>query len=148
MSAEWRWLSQTDDIPGYWATSWRTYVRDKFCIGIISVVLEKLGHLHEQRCIHYYTRQQDWSSALNWARKGFSTWPSYARNARGGVVVEGSYVGVTFPGFATLLPRVVLCEEPCFPNAVPAAPWTALGRAALGRNHVAGLVAVDGGSDD
>ncbi|KAL8964842.1 MAG: hypothetical protein Q9183_004182 [Haloplaca sp. 2 TL-2023] len=112
--AHWKWLCQTDAIPGYWATSWWYYIRRELCIGIISVVLENLGHLHDQQCIHYYTRQQDWFSALNWARKGFSTWPSYARNARNGVVVEGSYVGVYFPGFTALLPRIVLAKDHAF----------------------------------
>ncbi|KAL8966329.1 MAG: hypothetical protein Q9183_003418 [Haloplaca sp. 2 TL-2023] len=114
MRADWRWLSQTDALPGYWATSWWSNVKKERCIGIISVVLENLGRLHDKRCIHYYTHQQDWAPVLDWAQKGYSTWPSYARNARGGVVVEGSYVGVIFPGFTKLLPRIVLVKDHAF----------------------------------
>ena len=80
-------------------------------IGIISVVLEALAGLVNRQCIQYVHAGRLWETALTWAEMGRSTWPSYAINARGGVVVNGDYIGAKFPGFAGLLARIELFED-------------------------------------
>ncbi|KAI9686069.1 MAG: hypothetical protein M1822_004052 [Bathelium mastoideum] len=40
--------------------------------------------------------------------QGNSTYPAYALNARGGVIAEGTYVGVRIPAFETVIPALEL----------------------------------------
>ena len=110
----WRWLSQMDAIPGYCATPWSQTYSMSHCIRIVSVVLEALSGLVENECLHYTSDERLWESALTWAENGHSTWPSYAINARGGVVVNGAYTSATFLGFADPIARIELFKDDRF----------------------------------
>ena len=107
----WRWFSQMDAMPGYCATPWSTTWLMSQCVGIVFVVLEALSGLVDKQCLHYISDERLWESALTWAGNGHSTWPSYAINARGGVVVNGAYTGATFLGFADPIARIELFKD-------------------------------------
>ena len=108
----WRWASQMNATPGYCATPWSDGTKIRFAIAQISVVLEALSALVDNKeCLFYVPNEHFWEPALNWAREGRSTWPSYAVNARGGVVVDGDYIGATLPGFARPIARMELFRD-------------------------------------
>ena len=102
----WRWSSQMDVIPGYCATPWSEGPNVRSCIALISVVLEALSARIDKKYLYYVSDHRRWKPALTWAREGRSTWPSYAANARGGIVVTGNYIGAKVPGFADPIARI------------------------------------------
>ncbi|KAL8750694.1 MAG: hypothetical protein Q9199_006904 [Rusavskia elegans] len=110
----WRWLSQMDIIPGYWATPWLSYNPEqnmRFSRGAISAVLEALsGHLNT-RNLQFVSEEHELRDFLQWASAGQSTWPIYAINARGGVVVQAHYAKVEFSGFTSSMAAVKLLHN-------------------------------------
>lgn len=107
----WRWLSQMDIIPGYWATPWLSENPEqnvRVPRGAISAVLEALsGHLNT-RNLQFVSEEHELRDFLQWASAGQSTWPIYAMNARGGVVVQAHYAKVEFSGFTSSMAAVKL----------------------------------------
>jgi hypothetical protein len=94
---DWFWISQMDIIPGYFATIWQGQYSPLPAIGAIAVALEALLGFTDKKSLQYsWTRKR---SVWEWLQQGKSTFPPYARNSRGGVVVEGSYEPVTFEAF-------------------------------------------------
>lgn len=100
-----------DIIPGYWATPWTGQFNSHISLGATAVILEALLGLTDDVSLQYSSAHQvgTWS----WLRDGKSTFPPYARNARGGVVVEGTYEAVPFEAFKQELPPIQLfhCYE-------------------------------------
>ncbi|CAO1606182.1 hypothetical protein XANCAGTX0491_009683 [Xanthoria calcicola] len=110
----WRYLSQMDIIPGYWATPWLWYDPELYiisCRGTISVVLEALLGYLNTRNLQFVSEEHELEDFLKWASLGQSTWPIYATNARGGVVVESHYAKVEFSGFASSMAAVKLLYD-------------------------------------
>ena len=110
----WRWLSQMDIIPGYWATPWFWSDPDlytRYCKGTISVVLEALLGYLNNRNLQSVSKEHELEDFLKWALLGQSTWPIYATNARGGIVVEAHYAKVEFSGFASSMAAVKLLYD-------------------------------------
>ena len=104
----WLWICQADIVPGYFATPWKHSFSEAVCVGAISVVLrglESFTNASTQRYVRAQRRYRDWISA------GKTTYPSYAINANGGVVVSGTYCPVTFATFTHLLPPIELLES-------------------------------------
>lgn len=110
---DFRWSSQMDAIPGYCATPWSN-VSMRNCITQISVVLEALSARVDKKYLYYVSDHRLWEPALTWAKEGHSTWPSYAINARGGVVVNGDYIGAKLLGFANPIARIELFQNHTF----------------------------------
>ncbi|KAI4256933.1 MAG: hypothetical protein L6R42_005950 [Xanthoria sp. 1 TBL-2021] len=110
----WRWLSQMDIIPGYWATPWLSYSPEhnvRYPRGAISAVLEALsGHLNT-RNLQFVSEEHELRDFLQWASAGRSTWPIYAINARGGVFVQAHYAKVEFSGFTSSMAAVKLLHN-------------------------------------
>ena len=110
----WIWFSQMDIIPGYWATPWSWYDPDLFIRhfrGTISVVLEALSGYLDTRNLQFVSEEQELEDFLKWASLGESTWPIYAINARGGVVVQAHYTKVEFSNFASSMAAVKLLYD-------------------------------------
>ncbi|KAL8649935.1 MAG: hypothetical protein Q9226_005366 [Calogaya cf. arnoldii] len=105
---DWRWLSQMDIIPNYWATPWSSESDGRTSEGAISAVLEALSDHADARTLQYISRDERLEPFSQWAEDGKSTWPIYATNARGGVAVHEDSTKVEFPGFTSKMPAVRL----------------------------------------
>ncbi|KAL8786097.1 MAG: hypothetical protein Q9213_002960 [Squamulea squamosa] len=105
---KWFWICQADVLPGYFATPWKTAFSCAECIGTISVLLKSLesftnGSNFGYVPIQYHNRQ--------WIRLGNTTYPSYAHNAAGGVVVAGTYKASVFDAFKSLIAPLELLQS-------------------------------------
>lgn len=51
----WFWLSQTDIIPGFWATPWRSFegVDEQICLGAIKIILNALLGFTDNNSLRY-----------------------------------------------------------------------------------------------
>ena len=111
----WIWFSQMDIIPGYWATPWLCFydadLLIRSCRGTISVVLEALSGYLDTRNLQFVSKEHELEDFLKWALLGQSTWPIYANNARGGVVVQAHYTKVEFSDFASSMAAVKLLYD-------------------------------------
>ena len=107
-SVNWLWLSQADILPGFFATPWKGLFSEAVCIGAISVILNGLDAFFDNtsRC---YVKTQP--ANLAWMLAGKTTYPSYALNSRGGVVVKGVYKPVKLAAFAQCLPPLELLHN-------------------------------------
>ena len=89
----WLWICQADLIPGFVATPWKRIFPEAICIGAISVLLNVLENFtNSSNC--RYVQSQD--RCRSWIDTGKSSFPGYAHNANGGVVVSGIYEKVNF----------------------------------------------------
>ncbi|KAL9633808.1 MAG: hypothetical protein Q9204_003250 [Flavoplaca sp. TL-2023a] len=105
----WKWMSQMDIIPGYWATPWQSWLRIGTTKGALSAIMETLSfQLDEQNLTYVSPYGSEVKKALKWAARGESSWPMYAINARGGVIVQQSETKYQFPGFASRIAAVEL----------------------------------------
>jgi len=116
----WFWLSQTDIIPGFWATLWRPFtdLDHQTCHGAVMCILSALQGFNNQRnTIRYFDL---WDRTLNpryirptidWILRGRSTFPAYAHNGRGGVVCSGIYPSVKFDVFKDEVPAIELLHS-------------------------------------
>ncbi|KAI4269145.1 MAG: hypothetical protein L6R38_007575 [Xanthoria sp. 2 TBL-2021] len=93
---KWFWICQTDVLPGYFATPWKDMFDYAECIGTISVLLTSLEQFTNETNLQYVVTQQQ---NRQWLRQGKTTYPSYAHNAVGGIVVAGAYKSTTFGSF-------------------------------------------------
>ncbi|MCJ1399892.1 hypothetical protein MMC11_003095 [Xylographa trunciseda] len=104
----WLWISQTDIIPGYFATPWKHLFPEAVCSGAVSVVMRRLDlvtDMSTRKHVERLPRYQDWIYA------GKTTYPSYAINAKGGVVVSGKYELVAFDCLAQRIPPIELLND-------------------------------------
>ncbi|KAL8826195.1 MAG: hypothetical protein Q9191_003954 [Dirinaria sp. TL-2023a] len=92
----WLWICQADIIPGFWATPWTHLFSDAVCLGAMSVVLKVLETFTTKANMKYVESQPRYR---RWHGDGKSTYPSYAHNSRGGIVVSGVYEPVRFSAF-------------------------------------------------
>ncbi|KAL8717382.1 MAG: hypothetical protein Q9225_005363 [Loekoesia sp. 1 TL-2023] len=92
----WFWISQADVLPGFFATPWKTHFSCATCIGAISVLLKTIEEFTNTSNFRYVARQD---YCKQWLHLGKTTYPSYAHNANGGVVVTGAYPSTIFDAF-------------------------------------------------
>jgi hypothetical protein len=113
----WFWLSQTDVIPGFWATPWKSLpsLNHQLCVGAVTVLLEAIIKLvgdHGVRFVNYtYPPCDTIVETIAWMRRGECTFPAYAYNGQGGVVCSGTYVSMSHPQFAQNIPVLDLMES-------------------------------------
>ena len=100
----WLWICQTDITPGYWATPWKHLFPDAVCLGAISVLLKALEKFTTKTNFKYVESQPYYTE---WHCRGKITYPSYAHNSKGGIVVSGTYEPVKFSAFER---RIVAIE--------------------------------------
>ncbi|KAL8884460.1 MAG: hypothetical protein Q9215_007501 [Flavoplaca cf. flavocitrina] len=93
---KWFWICQADVLPGYFATPWRGLFPCAECIGTISVLLTSLEPFTKKTNFQYAATQ---NHNRQWLHQGRTTYPSYAHNAAGGVVVAGTYRATIFSSF-------------------------------------------------
>ena len=112
----WFWLSQTDIVPGFWATLWRPFalLDPQTCTGAVMCILSALQGFSNETNVRYfelwnqphYTRP-----TIDWMLWGNCTFPGYAHNGRGGVVCSGEYAGVKFDVFKGYVPAIELLHS-------------------------------------
>jgi len=114
----WFWLSQTDIIPGYWATPWRCFgdLTSNVCVGAVQILIEALIHRISATAIHFEPFTDDepncaLAGTIDWMRQGKSTYPAYAYGADGGVVCSGGYVSLSTLNFSRHIPAVPLLDS-------------------------------------
>ncbi|KAL8845822.1 MAG: hypothetical protein Q9221_009042 [Calogaya cf. arnoldii] len=108
---DWRWLSQMDIIPNYWATPWSSESDGRTSRGAISAVLEALSDHVAAQTLQYVSPHDGPEVFRKWARKGKSTWPIYAINAGYGVALQEDCTEANFPGFTSKMPAVRLLHN-------------------------------------
>ncbi|KAL8654878.1 MAG: hypothetical protein Q9210_001230 [Variospora velana] len=92
----WFWVSQTDVLPGYFATPWKSMFSEATCLGAISVSLKTIERFTTNLSLRYVASHDE---CKDWLRLGKTTYPSYAHAANGGVIVAGVYEPVKFEAF-------------------------------------------------
>lgn len=109
----WFWLSQTDILPGFWATPWRVFeeLKHQTCKGATEVMMESISKHTKGNGINPVeyinsTATQNTIGTLRWIDAGKSTFPAYAYLAKGGIVCEGQYVQITQSAFSQPIPAV------------------------------------------
>lgn len=107
-AVNWLWICQAEIIPGYFATPWKGLFSEEVCIGAISTILKALDTLTDSSTRRYVKMQRNYQ---DWIRAGNTTYPSYALNAKGGVVVSGFYKPVVFARFPSHLPPIELLHS-------------------------------------
>ncbi|KAL8856869.1 MAG: hypothetical protein Q9178_006586 [Gyalolechia marmorata] len=93
---KWFWICQADVLPGYFATPWKGVFSGAECIGTISVLMKSLQPFTNETNFQYVAVQ---CHNKEWLQLGKTTYPSYAHNAGGGVVVAGTYRATSFQSF-------------------------------------------------
>ena len=93
---KWFWICQADVLPGYFATPWKGVFSGAECIGTISVLMKSLQPFTNESNLQYVAVQRH---NREWLQLGKTTYPSYAHNAAGGVVVAGTYRATSFQSF-------------------------------------------------
>ncbi|KAI4178356.1 MAG: hypothetical protein LQ346_007480 [Caloplaca aetnensis] len=102
----WFWLCQADVLPGCFATPWKSLFSEASCIGAISVLLQSIEDCTNKPALRYVSSHAD---CEDWLRQGRTTYPSYAHDANGGVVVAGAYEPLKIDAFeATIAPLRLL----------------------------------------
>ncbi|KAB5586240.1 hypothetical protein GE09DRAFT_907236, partial [Coniochaeta sp. 2T2.1] len=116
----WFWLSQTDILPGFWATPWRSFeeLNHEVCVGATRVIIEAISALTNGAGLLFSEYPPPPSSpmsnnlagTLDWLHAGRSTFPAYAYNSRGRVVCGGIFSSVAVPQelFAIPIPAIEL----------------------------------------
>ena len=104
----WLWICQADIIPGYWATPWPNLFSDAVCLGAISVLLKVLEDFTTKANIKYVESQKRYKG---WLFDGKTTYPSYAHNSNGGVIVSGTYEPVKFSAFKHSIAAIELLHS-------------------------------------
>ncbi|KAL8790279.1 MAG: hypothetical protein Q9195_006437 [Heterodermia aff. obscurata] len=101
----WFWICQADVIPGFLATPWKILFSEATCIGAISVLLNVLENFTNGVNCRYVGNQD---RCRSWIDTGKSSFPGYAHNANGGVVVSGIYEEVKFACLDRRVPPIEL----------------------------------------
>ncbi|KAL8709019.1 MAG: hypothetical protein Q9220_006228 [cf. Caloplaca sp. 1 TL-2023] len=113
---KWRWLCQIDVIPGFYATPWKSFCSNVYCTSAISIVIKTIEMITEGSGFYYVKSHE---SCRDWLRVGKSTYPSYAHNANGGVVVAGVYRPIVFDGFEQSIPPLTLLHSYLYQKSTP-----------------------------
>lgn len=92
----WLWIFQADVLPGYFATPWKSLISSATCTGAISVFLKSTEEFTSESNLRYVASH---AYCTEWLLLGKTTYPSYAHDADGGVVVAGAYESVIFDAF-------------------------------------------------
>lgn len=125
----WFWLSQTDIIPGFWATPWRSFekLNGQLCYGAETVLLQAIVNSLGDHSVNFLefptsSSQSPFDSAasdpnnirgtVEWMRAGNTTFPTYAYDAQGGVVCEGNFTTVSSPFYPVPIPAFELVGMP------------------------------------
>ncbi|KIX95225.1 uncharacterized protein Z520_09142 [Fonsecaea multimorphosa CBS 102226] len=106
---DWFWLSQADVLPGYCATPWQGNFSESTCFGAIMTMLVALEYYYADESTLLYVEKQ--AHCEEWIRQGRSTYPSYAINAMGGVVVSRKYPRVKFECLSAKIPPIELLDS-------------------------------------
>ena len=91
----WFWVSQMNVISGYWATPWASQFPPdspfsfELFRGVLVVMLQALLGFTNAQSLRYIDEYKP--SNREWLESDKSTFPPYARNARNGVVIGGTY---------------------------------------------------------
>ncbi|KAH7325826.1 hypothetical protein B0I35DRAFT_119475 [Stachybotrys elegans] len=107
----WFWLSQTDIIPGFWATPWREFqqLSSSVCVGAVATFIEALGiSFGNAEGVRYRSYGPGCSDTVEAMLQGKRTYPAYAHGADGGVVCGGVYSTVSHRAFAQPIPTIDL----------------------------------------
>ncbi len=112
----WFWLSQTDIIPGFCATPWRSFsdLNPQTCIAAVAVFIEaieqSMGGANGLRFIEFEYISWDplLSDTIRVMKRGVCTFPAYAYEADGGVVCAGTYATFSHKAFENPIPVVEL----------------------------------------
>ncbi|KAL9038310.1 MAG: hypothetical protein Q9180_003216 [Flavoplaca navasiana] len=107
----WQWFSQMDIMHGYWATPWESCVVAETIEGALPAILAALSARLNKRNLQYIPPNGEVKEVLEWASGGRSTWPMYAMNARGGVIVQENKTKFKFPGFSSKIAAVELLHD-------------------------------------
>ncbi|KAJ9144141.1 hypothetical protein NKR23_g6194 [Pleurostoma richardsiae] len=107
----WFWLSQTDILPGFWATPWRSFadLSPQLCSVAVHVLIEAVAIMWLETPVRYLDEiSAQCEDTLEWMGSGHTTHPPYAHGSdKLGVVCTGTFAqGGLHPAFAQLLPAV------------------------------------------
>jgi len=105
---DWFWICQADVIPGYFATPWHGHFLESACFGAVVTMLEALEYFTDNSTLRYVEKQP---YCEDWMYQGKSSYPSYAINAMGGVIVSAKYSRVKFEAFNTKIPPIELLRS-------------------------------------
>ncbi|KAL9055234.1 MAG: hypothetical protein Q9206_003219 [Seirophora lacunosa] len=104
----WFWVSQADVLPGYFATPWKSMFSEATCNGAIAVILKTVEGFTSKSSLRYVASHEE---CKDWLRLGKTTYPSYAHEAKGGVVVAGVYERVRFEAFGSTVASLRLLKS-------------------------------------
>ncbi|KAK7749186.1 hypothetical protein SLS62_008367 [Diatrype stigma] len=112
----WFWLSQTDIIPGFWATPWRSIsgLTPQTCIAAVAVFIEALSQrMGDTDGIQYLEYDTPYSvsvlsDTIDDMKRGTRTYPAYAFRSNGGIVCTGTYATISHKAFHLPIPAVDL----------------------------------------
>ncbi|KAI4116893.1 MAG: hypothetical protein LQ338_007642 [Usnochroma carphineum] len=104
----WFWISQTDVLPGYCATPWKSLFSDAVCVGAISIFLKTIEKFTNKSNFRYIASHD---YCKEWLRLGRTTYPSYAHAANGGVVAAGVYEKTTIGAFESAIAPLELLRS-------------------------------------
>ncbi|KAL8736087.1 MAG: hypothetical protein Q9181_002562 [Wetmoreana brouardii] len=104
----WFWMSQIDVLPGFFATPWQSRFSGATCIGAITVLLRTIESFTSKSNFRYVAGKDH---CKRWLCSGKTTYPSYAHNANGGVVVAGTYEQTTFDAFEEVMAPLELLDS-------------------------------------
>jgi hypothetical protein len=114
----WFWASQMDIFPGYWVTPWFGLgcFHANICSGAVAIILESLlgfSNKEHEPYVRYVkpARSNVYRALRRWTRNGHITWPSYAHNARGGVVASVPFSAFKYPEFESPMPAIDLVSS-------------------------------------
>jgi hypothetical protein len=110
----WFWLSQTDIIPGFWATPWRSFsgLDNLTCSGAVTIISNALRGFTDGSSLRYVNVWRGLRGlAMDWMLDVKATFPGYAHNSRGGVVCSGDYPAVKIDVFKEMVPAIELFQS-------------------------------------
>jgi hypothetical protein len=110
------WFSQMDSFRGPWATEWTNVCNLYESRGSLIVFLEAVLSFFPHPSIRYVgsgwgmqsERTSSFLQTAHWMRSNLSSYPSYASNARGGVIADGTYFLTQINAFKLPVPTLDL----------------------------------------
>jgi hypothetical protein len=111
------WLSQMDAFRGPWATEWTNVCNLYESRGSLIVFLEAVLSFFPHPSIRYVKggwgiiqseRTASFLQTARWMQANESSYPSYASNARGGVIADGTYFLTKISAFKRPVPTLDL----------------------------------------
>lgn len=105
---KWLWICQADVLPGYFASPWHNHFSSETCLGAIVTVLEALEYYTDRSNLRYID-SLPWCE--HWLYQGKTTFPSYAINAMGGIIIPTEDELVNFECFNSPMPAIQLLRS-------------------------------------